>query len=71
MSFLLNDYDDGMSCYVFRDGELVSQPEPIVEILAYDEMIGSATVYSGEGTIYFYFSGADQAAVEDVLAGLK
>lgn len=65
------DYDDGMSCYVFRDGELVSQPEPIVEILAYDEMIGSATVYSGEGTIYFYFSGADQAAVEDVLAGLK
>lgn len=65
------DYDDGMSCYVFRDGELVSQPEPIVEILAYDEMIGSVTVYSGEGTIYFYFSGADQAAVEDVLAGLK
>lgn len=73
-SFELSTYDyddDYLFYYVLRDGTLVSQSEPLVEILAYDEMIGSVTVYSEEGTIYFYFSGADQAAVEDVLAGLK
>lgn len=65
------DYDEDVSCYVLRDGALVSQSEPMVELMSYDEMIGSAIVYSEKGMMYFYFSGVEQAFVERVLAGLN
>ena len=64
---------DGLESFEMKDGAL-RPADCMVELCSYDgESVDSATVYTSEGTLYFYFDleDASREAVEVILAGLN
>ena len=64
---------DGLEYFEMKDGAL-RPADCMVELCSYDgESVDSATVYTSEGTLYFYFDleDASREAVEVILAGLN
>lgn len=62
---------DGLEYYSFENGELQSASNGMVEISRYDgELVDSATLYTPNGTLYFYFDDFELEEVEAILANL-